>query len=204
MVYAVEKSLAEQAVWSFADQHPHMKVTSCMYALYATSACAHNLRIVNAPFFYGPFAPEYSNPEASIAALSTNSMMYQLIQPDGALPRTPAWVDVRDVANVVLVSLRSPPATPTDGKRNRFVFGGEWYTPAEVVEYLAQVRPELKDRLSAEWKNVHVVPKSIIDNSRAKEALGIEATHWKTTFVDAVDSLIELEKGWKAKGLTPH
>ena len=32
MVYAVEKSLAERAVWDFVDQHPHVKVTACKHA----------------------------------------------------------------------------------------------------------------------------------------------------------------------------
>ena len=89
-------------------------------------------------------------------------------------------------------------------KRNRFVFGGEWFRPAETVEYIATMRPELKDRLSEAWKTTDVVSENIIDNARAKEALGIEITHWKKTLLDAVDSLVDLEREWKAKGLTPH
>ncbi|PSR78757.1 hypothetical protein PHLCEN_2v7292 [Hermanssonia centrifuga] len=160
VVYAVEKTLAERAVWNFIDKHPHVELTT------------------------------YAN----ISALSTNSILYDLIRPDGPLPRSPGWVDVRDVAKALVVALRAPPASEVG--RKRIIMGGEWFSP---MEYLAEVRPELKDRLSEEVKRAGPVPKSIIDNTRAKEILGMEVTPWKCTLVEAIDDIVRLEKEWTSK-----
>ncbi|KAJ3556331.1 hypothetical protein NM688_g2082 [Phlebia brevispora] len=75
--------------------------------------------------------------------------------------------------------------------------------PREAAEYIARERPELKDRISEVWKNADPVIENIIDASRAKEVLGLEFTDWRKTMLDAVDSVIAIEKEWKAQGWVP-
>lgn len=82
---------------------------------------------------------------------------------------------------------------------------GDWFSPKEAVEHIAKVRPELKDRISLNAKNAgDEVGERNIDNTRMKEVLGIEPRPWKETVIDAVDSLLGLEKEWRKKGLVAH
>ncbi|KAJ3479149.1 hypothetical protein NLI96_g9264 [Meripilus lineatus] len=183
-IYVAEKTLAERAVWDFAEKHPHIEVTT-----------------VNPPFFFGPFSPAYTNPDAKISALSTNSMVYELIRPEGAVPIHPSYIDVRDVALALVSALKSPPHSQVG--RKRILMSGDWFSPKEAVEYIAEVRPELKDRVSTNALNSGPVGTRNIDNTRLKEVLGLVPRPWKETILDAVDSLIGLEKEWKSKGLVP-
>ncbi|KAJ3477363.1 hypothetical protein NLI96_g10512 [Meripilus lineatus] len=182
-VYAVEKTEAERAVWDFVDQHPHIEMLA-----------------VNPPFFYGPFAPGFRNPEAKIAVLSTNVLIYNLIRLDGP-PLPGVFIDVRDVARGLINALKAPPSSRVG--RKRILMSGEWFSAKDAIEYLEQMRPDLKDRLSEPGRRVPPVPKSLIDNKRATEILGLEFHGWKQTLLEAVDDLLRLEQEWRAKGLTP-
>lgn len=105
---------------------------------------------------------------------------------------------MRDVARGLVLSLTAPPTTKVG--RKRILMSGEWLVPREVAAYVAEQRPELKDRLSEAWKTSPVAVKNIIDTSRAKEVLGLEFTDWRKTVLDAVDSIVATEKTWKAQG----
>ncbi|OBZ70868.1 hypothetical protein A0H81_09122 [Grifola frondosa] len=166
-IYAAEKTLAERAVWEFADQHPHMDITTEETA-------------VNPPFFYGPFAPGFRAPDATISALSTNSRIYALLRPDEPIPPflLHRW-------------------------RKRILMSGEWFSFKDAVEYIAEVRPELRDRLAVDARSAPATPQTSIDNTRAREVLGLkEMVPWRDTVLAAVDDLIKLEKEWASKGLT--
>ena len=80
---------------------------------------------------------------------------------------------------------------------------GEWFSAKDAIEYLEQMRPDLKYRLSEPGRHVPPAPKSLIDNKRATEILGLEFHEWKQTLLEAVDDLLRLEQEWRAKGLTP-
>jgi len=182
-IYIASKTLAELAVWEFAEQHPHIEMTT-----------------VNPPFLYGPFAPGFSNPEGSRAALSTNHMIYDLLRPDGPIPLRPSYIDVRDVARGLVNALRSPPTSQVG--RKRILMSGEWFSAQQAVEYIASVRPELKDRLSEAAKRPAFIPKSRIDNKRAAEVLGLtDITPWKVSVIDTVDDLLKMEENLKKRGI---
>ncbi|TCD63750.1 hypothetical protein EIP91_005001 [Steccherinum ochraceum] len=178
LVYKAEKVLSERAVWEFADQHPHIELTT-----------------VNPPFFYGPFAPGYKapfqSPTASVASLSSMSMpmLYTLLHPhpaDDASP-SPCLVDVRDVARALVAALSAPP-TPL---------------PAEIAQFLVAHRPELAGRLNEKFKSTHIPGlKEVVDGRRLKEVLGLEVVPWRKTILDGVDALVELERVWKERGVT--
>ena len=38
-IYITQKTLAEQAVWEFADQHPHVEVTSSQFSHIVIKPC---------------------------------------------------------------------------------------------------------------------------------------------------------------------
>ncbi len=73
----------------------------------------------------------------------------------------------------------------------------------EATDYIAEVRPELKDQLSEAAKKSGPIPKHNIDTSRARDVLGLEFRPWKQTLIDAVDSIIAVEKEWKSQGWKP-
>ncbi|CAL1696095.1 unnamed protein product [Somion occarium] len=183
VIYAAEKTFAERAVWDFADKHPHVEMMT-----------------VNPGFLYGPFSPGYRNDNASEIGLSTNSYIYGLIHSDGHIAPNPSFADVRDVAKAIVIGLGAPPTAKVG--RKRILITGEWFSAKDAVEYIARVRPELKDRLSKEALTAGPAPPTPIDNKRATEALGItEFTSWKDSVIAAVDDLLKLERDWKAKGL---
>ncbi|THH21778.1 hypothetical protein EUX98_g8278, partial [Antrodiella citrinella] len=71
-IYIAAKTLAEQSVWAFVDEHPHVEMTTVL-----------------PPFLYGPFAPGFVNTEGTRTALSTNALLYNLLRPDGPIPPRP-------------------------------------------------------------------------------------------------------------------
>lgn len=156
--------------------------------------------VVNPPFFYGPFAPGWSNPEGSRSALSTNAMLYDLLCQDGPLPKRPTYIDVRDVARS-LVNALDAPSTSQVG-RKRILMTGEWFSAYEAVGYLSEVRPELRERMSKEAKRPTEKPVTKISNARAKEVLRLdEVTPWRKSVIDAVDDLVKLEAELAARGI---
>ncbi|KAL4243870.1 NAD(P)-binding domain superfamily protein [Abortiporus biennis] len=181
----VSKEDALSAIWEFADIHLDLDVT-----------------VLNPPFFFGPYPPNYSNPDASRSALNTNGMIYALIRPHGNIPIHPSWIDVRDVAQAAVNALTAPPASKVG--RKRIPLSGEWFSFKDAAKYVAEVRPELKNRISEQAKKAPPVSESQIDNSRAREILRIELTPWKKTVIDAVDDLLELEKEWKRNFASLH
>ncbi len=156
---------------------------------------------VNPPFFYGPFAPGFRNPDAKIAALSTNYQIYDLIRSDGPAP-APSFIDVRNVARGLVNALDAPPSSQVG--RKRIIMSGEWFSAKDAIEYLEEVRPELKGRLSENARHAPPAPKTPVDNTRATQILKLKFTGWKQTVLETVDDLLRFEKEWKAKGLTPH
>jgi len=185
VVYAAEKTLSERAVWDFVDKHHHIELLT-----------------VNPTFFYGPFAPGWTNPTASLAALSTNEFIYNFLNPNGPVRVGSGWVDVRDVARALVLGLTAPPTSQVG--RKRIILTGEWFDWKDAADYIAEARPELKDRLSAQAKSAPPAQQPNIDTARSQEVLGLKMTPWKSSLLNAVDSLVALEKEWESKGLKPN
>ncbi|THH28736.1 hypothetical protein EUX98_g5432 [Antrodiella citrinella] len=186
-VYVAEKVLSERAVWEFVDQHPHIELTT-----------------INPPFSFGPFAPGHRSPYEGTTfnpqTLSTTNMLWGLIKPSGAHPFAPLFMDVRDVARAFVAALKAPPASKVG--RKRILISGNWRQLSDIAELVATKRPELASRIPASQKaDLPVKVKQIVDNKRAKEVLGLEITPWETTILDTIDSLVDLEKYWKARGV---
>jgi len=174
--YSGTKTFAERAVWEFAAEHPDINVT-----------------VLNPPFFIGPLAPGFRVPPGDRKALSTDEFIYKLLFAENKVETSVlGYVDVRDVAIGLVRGQKTP------GK-HRILFGGEWFTLQEAIDYIASVRPELKDRLATAsptgQKNSH------LDNSKAALVLDLTPRSWKESVRGAVDDLLELEKSWIAQGI---
>ena len=163
---------------------------------------------VNPPFFYGPFAPGYTapfeSPVISTANLSTMVLFYGILfqdLPKNARPFSPLGVDIRDVARALVAAIDSPPASKVG--RKRILVSGEWVHPSQIIAWIEEDRPEVAKRLNQDVKNFAAGIRPVTDNSGLKEILGLEVTPWRKTIIDALDALLEHEKYWKERGLTP-
>jgi nucleoside-diphosphate-sugar epimerase len=148
--------------------------------------------------------------EPSIEPLTSNAIAYQLLKGEKCqFDDFPGYVDIRDVARAHILALNSIPQTAVhDGKIKRLVLASpydkDW---KEAIEFLLKERPSLKDRLASPGsKNVprRSGPLNGIDYERVEEVLGMkrdEFRAWKETILDAVDSFVRIEEGWKSQGL---
>ncbi|KAI0651507.1 NAD-P-binding protein [Trametes meyenii] len=184
-VYVAEKTLAEKAVWEFAEAHPHVDVTT-----------------LNPPIFLGPFAPSfrfrYSEPIAP--QLSTNAVLSQLLSPQGTF-FTPLLftIDVRDVALSAVKALTAAAAAATAGTRKRLLFIPNIASWKQAAELVAEARPELKDRISgpARTDYIHPPPPTPVDNSKAAKILGLSGfIDWKESVLTGIDAVLEAEKAF--------
>jgi len=177
-VYWASKTLAERAVWEFSDQHPDINITT-----------------LNPPIFIGPYAPGFILEPGNIGSLSTNKVIYDALLLPNSIAATPwyGYVDVRDVAGGLVAGIK------VQGK-NRVLINGDWFDHAEAVKHIATARPELEDRLPILTASGQT--KGVIDNTRAMKILGIPPVKpWKESVLDAVDTLIAVEKDWGEAGV---
>ncbi|KAI0666314.1 NAD-P-binding protein [Trametes maxima] len=179
-VYIAEKTLAEKAVWEFAEAHPHVDVTT-----------------LNPPVFLGPFAPSFRfrYNEPIVSQLSTNVVLAQILNPEGTffLPLLHT-IDVRDVALSAVKALTAPPAAATSGTRKRLVIVPSIASWKQVAEVVAEAHPELKD--------LHPPPPPTpVDNSKAAKVLGLSGfVDWKESVLTGIDAVLEAEKAFAKAG----
>lgn len=148
---------------------------------------------MNPPFFIGPLAPGLRVPPGDTGALSTNKFIYDLLFAENKAD-TPAvgFVDVRDVAIGLVKGQKTP------GK-HRIIFGGEWFTLKEAIDYIASIRPELKSRLATASHTSQ--NNSLMDNSKAALVLDLTPRPWKESIQDAIHDLLEVEESWIKEGI---
>ncbi|KAI0373137.1 NAD-P-binding protein [Pilatotrama ljubarskyi] len=189
LVYVAEKVLAERAVWEFAEKHPSIDVTT-----------------LTPPLFLGPFAPNFRFSDALVSQMSTDAVLYQLLNPSGTFFMDYALMtDIRDVARAFVHALR----TPTDVGRKRLLFVPHSVGWKEIAELVAKERPELKDRISkpALTDYLHPAPTNPAADAtrRAIELLELgELTDWRKSVLDGVDSVLEAEKRFAKEGKMFH
>jgi hypothetical protein len=67
VAYMGAKTLAEKAVWKFAEEHKHVDVTVCK--VISAVPLTLNVYVVNPPYFFGPFIPGFRIPKPDYSAL---------------------------------------------------------------------------------------------------------------------------------------
>ncbi|KDQ50495.1 hypothetical protein JAAARDRAFT_41955 [Jaapia argillacea MUCL 33604] len=182
VVYSASKALAERAVWDFVKQHPHLDVTTVL-----------------PPFIFGPFAPGFLIPEKSISALSTNAHIYSLINGTMPIDLGVGSADIRDVARLHIAALT--PKSPSNTQQKRVLVARETIDWKVVTEYVAEQRPELKDRLPSTKGVANLTgPFATLDTTRAREWLGVKTfIPWQQTMLAAIDDLLRFENQWSRK-----
>ncbi|KAJ3712535.1 hypothetical protein DFJ43DRAFT_1106336 [Lentinula guzmanii] len=154
--YMAAKTLAEKEVWNFADTHSQMDITT-----------------INPPYLYGPGTKEFTTylTAPSTTLISTLINIYKLLNPNGAYPDYPLYIDVRDVAKAHIVLNEKRPELKdrlTKTTPPEFPFKKLAYD-SKRVEEICGLKPE------------DFVPVN-------------------DTFVESVDTLVALENQWKAAG----
>lgn len=155
---------------------------------------------------YGPFAETFQCPTPNFSALSTDIFIYRLIIPNGAWPVSARYADVRDVAKAHVNALKSPLSSEAGIGRKRFLIGSvDGLDYDRFFQLIKEKRPQLASRLTT-VPQPQVPPGGRgypVDFDRVGKILGMKKEDFHTfesTFLDTVDSLIEYEDAWKAKG----
>jgi len=176
-IYSASKKLAEKAAWSFQQQHQEMAITT-----------------INPPMIYGPPIQATNSAEE----LNTSSAtIYALLTKLKELPddRLPLFCAVKDVARAHVLALEKK------GVHNKrlIICADEPFTWRMAVEYLKEKKPELSDRLPPVPKEP--APERTIaklDTTLARKELGMQFQPWQEMLTETIDSLLALEKEWKA------
>lgn len=75
----------------------------------------------------------------------------------------------------------------------------------EVIELLKRERPHLADRVIQTPLPEQAFYNFVVDRKRIEEVTGLkdeDFVPFEKMFLDGIDSLLEVEAGWKAKGYT--
>ncbi|KAK0191229.1 hypothetical protein F5146DRAFT_1138017 [Armillaria mellea] len=189
-VYANAKSLAEIAMWKWADEHPHVQISS-----------------IHPPYVYGPISRYWQVPEApDYWALTSALAIATMLKPDGIYPPYPAHVDVRDVAKACVRGLELWKPAPA-GERNRAAFlSPQYFDYPRAKAVILERYPDLKSRIIAADPPPFYGP-SALEYEWVDRLFGIKKEDFHTfdeTILDTVACILELEEGWKAKGYNPQ
>ncbi|KJA20052.1 hypothetical protein HYPSUDRAFT_189259 [Hypholoma sublateritium FD-334 SS-4] len=185
--YSAAKALSERAVWDWAAAHPHVDVTT-----------------INPTYIYGPAAPlTLRLAPGDFVGLSTNLFIYNLITPPGQHLPGAGSIDVRDAARAHIGALGND-ATAAPGARKRAILA----SPHGLVErYLFELyrkeRPAVAGRMIAGEGVVPVFDRYDLDFAEIESFTGMKKSDYHTmeqTFLDALDSLLVIEKDWKEQG----
>lgn len=127
--------------------------------------------------------------------MSTNEWVYKLLKKDGEFPEHGGCTDITDAARAHVLALTAPPTSEVG--RKRILMSSEWFLYKDVMEYLAKERPELKDRLAdASKTKPGPCVGDVVDHSKCKSVLGLVERDWHESLLEAVDTVIALEKKW--------
>ncbi|KAJ7279463.1 hypothetical protein C8J57DRAFT_134419 [Mycena rebaudengoi] len=185
--YGASKKFSELALWEWAEQHPHVEVTT-----------------LNPPFFYGPFTPHFPIPTPDFGALSTNLLVYNLLFPEGVFPPKTRYIDVRDVAQAHIRALSSLPTAQVG--RKRIILSSPYGWPLKkTLEFIAEKRPELSNRLITGTPTPQPYDVLPMDFGRVEQVLGMAASDFHSveqTTLDTVDALVAVEGEWRSSGHT--
>ncbi|KAG5645149.1 hypothetical protein DXG03_006772 [Asterophora parasitica] len=156
----------------------------------------------NPPFLYGTFPEGFTQPTPDYYALSTMIQLYRFLKPSSVFPPFPGYADIRDCAKAHITSLDSPPTSVIG--RKRVVFASpHGYDFQEILDLIAEKRPELKDRLNKNPPPKFTFDRTPVDFARIEQITGIKKEDYTprdVTFLDAIDALISFEKQWAALG----
>ncbi len=165
---------------------------------------------VNPTFFFGPFTKHFPIHAGDFGTISTDLMVYNFLFRDGSFPFATFYIDVRDVAQAHVRALNSRPTAEVG--RKRIIFSSPYGWPFQkMLDFIAEQRPALKDRLITATPQVHPFDVLPVDFARVENVLGMTVSDFHTveevskhtrfgsmllmglqTTLDSVDALIDL------------
>ncbi|KIJ37535.1 hypothetical protein M422DRAFT_259893 [Sphaerobolus stellatus SS14] len=178
ITYPASKVLAEKATWDFVDEHPELDIITLLGA-----------------YILGPIAEDQVLKD--LATLSSNFWIYQLIGGQRAaypdLDKSPQFIDVRDVARAIVLSLSAAPRR--SGKHPLILLSNEVLDWTAAAKEVAKISPQVKAR-TVDRGAVTGRRGAVIDTTRANEILGLDKfIPWEEMVVNGVTSILENE--WK-------
>ncbi|KAI9661063.1 MAG: methylglyoxal reductase (NADPH-dependent) gre2 [Bathelium mastoideum] len=170
--YRASKTFAEKAAWEFLEKEkPNFSVAT-----------------MNPPLVLGPIV-HYLN---SLSSLNTSNervrdMLQGKFKNEIAATGTFIWIDVRDLALCHVKAIEVPSAA-----NKRFFITAGYFSNKLMGEVLRKHFPEYASQLPSEATPGGDFPAEgifKIDNTRAKELLGVEFRSFETSIVDTAKSL---------------
>ncbi|KAF5344329.1 hypothetical protein D9758_013254 [Tetrapyrgos nigripes] len=191
--YVYAKTQADKEALKFVEAYPEME-----------------LRLFNPNWIFGPLIPApYSHflvPEPSPSSLSTSAYIYALLNKNNQhYTPSPGYVDVRDVARAHILALSSKHKYP---QKRMMLKAPERTSYRDAISYIAMRFPELKaqgrlaDREKVPTEEWVDGDKRLDCSVKTKEETWPEGHKgWKECVGDTIESLLDMEKYWKSKGL---
>ena len=159
---------------------------------------------VSPPYLYGPFVPNFRVAKPDYGALSTNLYIYHFLTKEGrAFPPYPGYADVRDVARMRVGALTA--AHESSVGRKRLPVAAPYDVDyKQALQFVADAHPEVRDRLvDANTVPEYPINRLPVDLKRVEEVTGVKVSSyytWKETILDAMESVLALEKSWTSQG----
>ena len=207
--YIFGKTEAEKAIWAYGEQHPELDITVRKYHFPhshgpPTAYCLLLLPVDPGPM-YGPLPDTFPLPEdPSKSQISSFSLLFGLIYPNGQFPPFNGYIDVRDTARLHVLALNAH--NPNPERKKRFPLISPHLTDwDDAVALIAKERPELKPRLITDLAPAYGKGNTIArtDDRRVEDVFGFKISDYHTvesTVLDTFDSLVKLEAFWLANG----
>ncbi|KAK0736707.1 hypothetical protein B0T21DRAFT_348733 [Apiosordaria backusii] len=177
IIYSASKTAAERAVWRFRDEHhPKFKIAA-----------------INPVFVAGPpvVLPESKEKIHGTTKLISDVYSGTELAKSGVPGAFPSYVDVRDVARVVLFGAENPERVNGE----RFLLSG-YHVPAQgVADVLRERYPEREGMIERGepgkgYEKGFGYPKErFFDGSKVVRVTGVGYTPWEETVVDFVESV---------------
>ena len=209
VTYSVSKTLAEKALWKFAGEHKDLSIVSGRCLMRTLSSGSDRVALltrfrftVGPTTIIGPLTPEFleSMKPGDIPALTTSIFFYNFLTgpPTTVGKLTGGFIDVRDVARALVAGIK--PKVP--GNHRLLIASLPRFDSADILAHITSIRPELKDRLIKSESSGRGGIVADEEVTKTVEVLGMgEMTPWKKTVEDSLESMLELEKVWKEKGV---
>ncbi|KAK0659442.1 putative oxidoreductase [Cercophora samala] len=177
ITYFASKTAAEKALWKFQDEHKP----------------AFKMAAVNPVYVAGPpvVVPESREKIHGTTKLISDVYLGTELAKSGLVGSFPSYVDVRDVARVILFGAENPDRV--DGER--FLLSG-YHVPAQAVADILRERyPEREEIIEKGepgqgYEKGYGYPKEkVYDGSKVVRATGEGYIPWEKTVVDFVESV---------------
>ncbi|KAH7382882.1 dihydroflavonol-4-reductase [Cadophora sp. MPI-SDFR-AT-0126] len=171
MAYMGSKKFAEKAAWNFLEtEHPQF-----------------TLATINPVMIFGPATYHLDSLDNVNTSNAVFRDMIQGKMKSGIPPNAFQWVDVRDVALAHVRAIEVPEAAG-----RRFLTAAGPYSNGEIAAIIKDHFPQLRGQFPDQFEVQQSAQNFTIDNTPAKQILGIQFRRLEDCVVDTVKSLMNV------------